>query len=293
MRVLRFVSIVIALTLVIPPEKIFAKKGNDFIEGYDYTRNYLNPNKPRGKNFRKRLAKIEGAYEGYCKDYMPDTTTECLIRVLIESGGHPESRTKDTHSREAGLTSIGYPQAVTLCEEYEICGDPCGDPEWAVGAYAWMVYRERENLLTTHQYWSDFLPRLCDESRTECEIFFQLNLDTNTAKAQRIINKAGTKNQKHVWWDTVSWLRKQSAKDLKKLFGPLAVSFRRYGLRWGLAVGKTKIRKDRLGEYNWGEVLAEPPKKPVALRPLPSVSQWRKKCHAWKSETWWATKPTL
>jgi hypothetical protein len=266
---------------------------NDFISGYDYTRTYLNPNSVKGKNFTKRLDKIEGAYGDMCAEYMPNAHVECLIRILLESGGHPESRTKDAHSREAGLTSIGYPQAVTLCEEYGVCGDPCGDAEWAIGAYAWLVYHERQTLLVKDPYWSGFLPRLCDESRTECEMFVQLNLDTSGGRAKRIISEAGTKNAKHVWWDTVSWFRKQSASQLKKVFGKMAVSFRRYGLRWGLAVQKTKIRKDRQGEYNWGPVLQEPPAKPIAINELPKVSLWRRSCHAWKSESWWASKPKL
>jgi hypothetical protein len=269
------------------------KATNDFISGYDYTRTFLSPNSVKGEHFEKRLDKIEGAYEDECKKYMPHDTTECYVRILLESGGHPWSRTKDAYSREAGLTSIGYPQATSLCEEFEICGDPCGDPDWAVGAYAWMVYRERRNLLEQHPYWSDWLPRLCDESRTECEMFITLNLDTNGGKAQKIISQAGTKHSKHVWYNTVSWMRQQSASALKKLFGTMAVSFRRYGLRWGLSVQKVKKRKDRLGEYSWGPILAEPPHKPTALYPMPKQSQWRKRCHKWKSEAWWATRPEL
>jgi hypothetical protein len=289
-----FALIVIGLVMLLCTEQAHgATKKNDFISGYDYTRTFLNPNRAKGKNFHKRMDKIEGAYEDPCEKFMPDAKPECYTRILIESGGHPWSRTKDSYSRECGLTSIGYPQAAAICEEYEVCGDPCGDVEFAIGAYAWMVYKERKALLETHPYWSEWMPRLCDESRTECEMFVTLNLDTNTAKAQRIINKAGTKHNKHVWWDTIKWFRGQSASSLKKLFGKIAVSFRRYGLRWGLAVQKVKIRKDRLGEYNWGPVLAEPPAKPIAKNPLPKQSQWRKRCHAWKSEAWWATKPKL
>jgi len=265
---------------------------NSFIGGYDHARSFLNPNRHRGKNFRRRLANIEKVYGDWCEEYMPDHVPECLIRIAIEALGHDGSRTKDTKARECGLTSIGYKQAAMLCDEYGICGDPCWDAEFAIGAYAWLVYDERKTLLT--KKWITWLPKQCEDNRIECEFFITLAMDTNDGKVILAVNKAGFKNHKHTWWRTVEWLRKQNDDILRTLLGKLAVSLHRFGLRWGFVLSKFKVRKEHYGDdYGWGELIEEPPRKPPALYPMPSESQWRKRCHLFKSDKWWATKPSF
>jgi len=271
-----------------------AEAPNSFVEGYQHASTFLNPKKKRGKNFRKRLTRIATLYQGYCEIYMPDYVPECLIRILVESDGHEGSRTKDTTAREAGATSIGYGQAVTLCEEYGVCGDPCWDREFAVGAFAWLLYHDRKTLLEDSPYWSEWLPKACERGRAECELIITLNLDVNSGKVEKVMRHVKAQKAKHPWWHTIKWFKKQTDDSLNKMFSPLAVTLKRFGIRWGLAWMKQKIRKERYGgKYSWGSMLEQPPAKPPAKKAMPSEKDWRKECHLYKSAAWFKTHPTM
>lgn len=285
-----------ALLLALPclSKAYVAGEKNDFIAGYDYTKSFLSPNKHRGKNFRKRLERVAEQYQSVCEKYMPDKVTECLIRILIEADGHDGSRTIDSYAREAGLTSIGYDQAVMLCDEYGVCGDPCFDAEFAIGAFSWLEYHERITLLEEAPYWSDWLPELCERNRAECEFIIALLFDVNAGKVEKVMKHVGAEKAQHPWWKTIKWIRKQTNEILNKMFEPLAVNLRRFGLRWGLVIQKSKIRKERNGgQHNWGPLKDQPKLKPPAKNPLPSEQQWRKECHLSKSKGWCLTHPTL
>jgi len=266
---------------------------NEFIAGYDASRTMLAPGKKRGKNFRKRMARVATLYLGYCETYMPDYVPECLIRILVESDGHEGSRTKDTTAREAGATSIGYGQAVTLCEEYGVCGDPCWDREYAVGAFAWLLYHDRKMFLD-QKWWRDWLPEYCEGHRSECELIIALALDVNTGKVEQVMKKSGAEKAKHPWWGTIKWFKDQTDLGLAKLLSPMAVDLRRFGIRWGFVVMKQKFRPEWYdGKHSWGPLLQEPPAKPPAKKPLPGEQDWRKECHLFKSNQWCKTHPTL
>jgi hypothetical protein len=266
---------------------------NEFIAGYDHARTLLSKGKPRGKNFRKRLVRIVTLYKDYCETYMPDHVPECLIRILVESDGHEGTHTKDTTAREAGATSIGYAQAVTLCEEYGVCGDPCWDREFAAGAFAWLLYHDRKTFLE-QKWWRDWLPDFCEEARSECELIIALALDVNTGKVEKVMKKSGAKKIKHPWWGTIKWFKGQTDLGLAKMLSPMAVDLRRFGIRWGFILQKQKIRVEWYdGKAAWGPLVEEPPAKPPAKNPLPSEKEWRKTCHLHKTKQWYLTHPTM
>jgi len=182
---------------------------------------------------------------------------------------------------------------VTLCEDYGICGDPCWDREFAVGAYAWLVYLDRKGLLE-RPWWRDWLPAFCGKGRSECELIITWTMDVNDGKSKKALQKTGATKQKHPWWSMVKRFKKMSDSQVLKLFDPLVIPMRKFGIRAGFVVQKQKIRAERNGgKYLWGPLSEEPPAKPPALNPLPSDKEWRKACHLYKSAPWFKTHPTM
>lgn len=235
----------------------------EFIKGIDFGARFLKPNTQKGKKYRAALVKIHHEFGPWILKYAPYEYVPFLSRAWIESRGNPWSHTKDTALMEAGLTSATYEEAWKVCDEWGVCGDPCGDAKLSIAISAYRRYRAHSEMLygtnpNTGEptFWSSWLPMQAEENYYEARAFMGICGSANCSKVRKavklankkenVLSRVGKDGKHHVWWYTISWLRDQNQSVIESLFQPLPSSMTewRFGTKWGRTMAGLDMRTE-------------------------------------------------
>lgn len=245
--------------------QVEAKKAEstEFIKGIDYGKRFLRPKSEKGKKYRLGLNLMHETWGPWNAYYAPYEYVMLLTREWLESRGNPWSHTKDTHLMEAGLTSVTYKDAVKVCREWGVCGDPCGDPRLAIAISSYRKYRAHTEMLHgTNEdgeptFWSEWLPQQAEDNYFEARCIMGLCGSANCAKVRKafktaeanakVISRRGKKDDlMHAWWFVLNWLRDQKQGMIEFLFAPLpsGMTYWRFGTKWGRQIAGHEMRSE-------------------------------------------------
>jgi hypothetical protein len=245
--------------------------GSEFGRGLDAGKAWCTPKKKCGKKLRKYLNEMDLLYGDWCEQYRGAVPKQsCLMRIWIESRGHPWSKTKDEQLMERGLTSVPWWLGKRLG------GDPCGDPEWSICASMWLQNHRRAQMHSKKKWWSSWL---VSAPRWDAEALTGACGSVNCQKLTLMAKSAGISEAKRPYWKLLSYWRENSSGLEKILTGKIKVSNWRFGFRLGRIVNALEhIVKDADGDYGWSEFRWLLPVCPVAKVAYVSKKDYGKAC---------------
>lgn len=261
MRKTKYLFLFVLFALVASPVEA-KKKQSEFTKGFNFGKNFLKPKTAKGKKYRQGLVKMWQDYGGFYAKYAKYEIPPMLSRAWLESRGNPWSHTKDTHLMEAGLTSVTYSDAWAVCDEWGVCGDPCGDPELSIAISAYRKYRSHKDMLEgtnadgEDTFWSSWLPQQADDNYFEARCFMGICGSANCYKVKKavksadhsanVLTRTGKDGKMHAWWFTINWLKDQNMGKLKWLFEPLppGISIWRFATKWGRQIAGHEMRAE-------------------------------------------------
>jgi len=242
----------------------------EFGKGLDKGKAWCVESSKCGVKLRKYLNEMDLLYGPWCEKYRGGVAQPtCLMRIWIESRGHPWSKTNDQQLKERGLTSVPWWLAQKLG------GDPCGDPEWSICASMWNQNHRRSLMYSQRKWWKDWL---IGAPRWDAEALIGACGSVNCQKITVMGKIAGIDMAKRPYWALLKYWRNNPTGLEKIITGKIKVSTWRFGFRLGRIVNSLEhiIKVD--DDYGWSKARWVMPVCPLPQTAYSVKSKYGKTC---------------